>query len=44
MAGMPGYSYAVIPHPISRLDSEALRIRAAEVADRVVELLLRGAG
>jgi hypothetical protein len=40
MAGMPGYTYAVIPHPISRLDSDALRLRAEAVADRVVELLL----
>lgn len=41
MAGMPGYTYAVIPHPISRLQSEALRARAQAVADRVVELLVR---
>jgi hypothetical protein len=39
MAGMTGYTYAVIPHPISRLQSGALRERAEAVADRVVELL-----
>ena len=40
MAGMPGYAYAVIPHPISRLQPDALRERAEAVAGRVAELLL----
>jgi hypothetical protein len=42
MAGMTGYPYAVIPHPISRLESDALRERAEAVAGRVVELLTSG--
>lgn len=44
MAGMPGYTYAVIPHPISRLQSDALLQRAEAIADRVVALLTRTRG
>jgi hypothetical protein len=37
--GMPGYPYAVIPHPIAPDDDEALRRKAAEAVARCVGLL-----
>ncbi|MCS7050284.1 MAG: hypothetical protein NZL87_01575 [Thermomicrobium sp.] len=37
--GMPGYPYAVIPHPISSLDPEEVRQRAEQVLPKVLELL-----
>ncbi len=37
--GMPGYPYAVIPHPISSLSPEEVQRRAAEVLPQVLKLL-----
>ena len=37
--GMPGYPFAVIPHPIAPDDDEALRRKAATAVRRCVELL-----
>ena len=39
--GMPGYSFAVIPHPIAPDGDEALRQKAAEALQQCQELLLR---
>jgi hypothetical protein len=44
MAGMPGYQYAMIPHPISRASAEALKERAQAAIERVVELLVERPG
>jgi hypothetical protein len=44
MAGMPGYEYAMIPHPISRASAEALKERAQAAIERVVELLVERPG
>jgi hypothetical protein len=41
LLGLPGYPYAVLPHPISRLPREELRRLAESIAPRVVELLTR---
>jgi hypothetical protein len=38
--GMPDYPFAVIEHPIGRLDDEELRRRAEEALPQVVKLLL----
>jgi hypothetical protein len=40
MAGIPGYQYALIPHPLSRASAETLKQRADAVLERVVELLV----
>ena len=40
MAGMAGYQYAIIPHPLSRASADALKERAEAVVERVVELLV----
>ncbi|MDR5709875.1 MAG: hypothetical protein QN172_11145 [Armatimonadota bacterium] len=37
--GMPGYPYAVIPHPLSSLSPEEVRARAERVLPEVVWLL-----
>jgi hypothetical protein len=37
--GMPGYPFAVIPHPIAPDEDEALRQKAAEAVRQCVELL-----
>ncbi len=37
--GLPGYAYAVIPHPIARDDDAALRAKAALATHRCAELL-----
>jgi hypothetical protein len=39
--GMPGYPFAVIPHPIAPDDDAALRRKAAEALHQCQELLLR---
>ena len=39
--GMPGYRFAVIPHPIAPDGDEALRQKAAEALHQCQELLLR---
>jgi hypothetical protein len=40
MAGMPGYEYALIPHPLSRASADLLKKRADVVLERVIELLV----
>ncbi len=40
LAGMPGYPYAAIPHPIGSLDPTELEARADQVAARIEALLL----
>ncbi|HKY77106.1 MAG TPA: hypothetical protein VJS45_13250 [Acidimicrobiia bacterium] len=37
--GLPGYRFAVIPHPIAPDNEEALRRKAAAAVTRCVELL-----
>ncbi|HEV8625837.1 MAG TPA: hypothetical protein VG034_15375 [Acidimicrobiia bacterium] len=37
--GMPGYTFAVISHPIAPNDDETLRRKAADAVVRCVELL-----
>jgi hypothetical protein len=37
--GMPGYPFAVIPHPIAADDDGALRRKAAAAVRRCAELL-----
>jgi hypothetical protein len=39
MAGLAGYPFIVIPHPISRLDRAQLHARAEEFAGALVALL-----
>jgi hypothetical protein len=39
--GLPGYRFAVIPHPIAPDDDEALRRKAAEALHQCQELLTR---
>ena len=38
--GMPGYPFAVIPHPIAPDGDEALHQKAAEAVNQCQELLL----
>jgi hypothetical protein len=38
--GFPGYGFAVIEHPISSADDDALRAMAIVAADRAQQLLL----
>jgi len=38
--GMPGYPFAVIPHPIAPDDDTALRQKAVEAVRQCQELLL----
>jgi hypothetical protein len=40
LAGMPGYPYAVLPHPMGSLTPGEVAQRADTIADRIVELLL----
>jgi len=37
--GMPGYPYAVIPHPISSLSPQEVRQRAEQVLPELLRLL-----
>lgn len=37
--GLPGYPYAVIPHPVSSLTNEEVRQRAEQVLPQILELL-----
>ena len=39
--GLPGYPFAVIPHPVANDDDAALRNKAESVAERIVQLLTR---
>lgn len=37
--GLPGYPFAVIPHPVANDGDDALRAKAESVAGRIVQLL-----
>lgn len=37
--GVPGYRYAVVPHPVSSLGPEGLRAHAELAAPQVLEIL-----
>jgi len=39
IAGLSGYPFVVMPHPVSRLDRAQLRARAEEYATSLVALL-----
>lgn len=41
--GVPGYRYAIVPHPVSSLDAEGLRAHAKLAGPQVLEIL-RGPG
>ena len=41
--GLPGYPFAVIPHPVANDDDAALRKKAESVAGRIVQLLTQRA-
>jgi hypothetical protein len=43
LAGMPGYPYAVIPHPVGSLSTAEVHLRA-DAAAAAVEALLLGTG
>ena len=38
--GLPDYPFAIIAHPIADNDGEALRVKAEQVSDQLVPLLL----
>ena len=42
--GLPGYPFAVIPHPVANDDDEALRRKAEAVSEKIVDLITRRAG
>ena len=44
LAGMPGYAYAVLPHPVGSLGPSEIAERADRVAPRIASLLLDGRG
>ena len=39
--GLPGYPFAVIPHPVANNDDATLRAKAENAAQRIVELLTK---
>ena len=39
LAGMPGYPYVVLPHPVGSLAPEDLAERADRIVDRIEALL-----
>ena len=39
--GMPGYSFAVIPHPVSSATDDDLRVAAASTIERARRLLFQ---
>ena len=41
--GLPGYPFAVIPHPVANDDDAALRQKAESIAGRIVQLLTQRA-
>jgi len=43
LRGMPGISWAVVPHPLGSLDETDLRARAREALPQVLEVLLASA-
>ena len=40
LAGMPGYPYAVAPHPFGSLTAAEVIARADQIADRIETLLV----
>ena len=44
LSGLPGYRYAVIPHPVGSLTAAEVAARAESIAPRVADLLLGAAG
>jgi hypothetical protein len=40
LAGMPGYPYAVLPHPVGSLTAGEVAQRADTIAERIEALLL----
>jgi hypothetical protein len=44
LSGLPGYRYAVIPHPVGSLTAAEVAARAEAIAPRVAELLLGAEG
>lgn len=41
LAGMPGYPWVALPHPVGSLGPAEVAARADQAADRVAALLLR---
>jgi hypothetical protein len=41
MRGMPGIQWALVDHPIARLDEETLRTRAVEAARQFHDIILQ---
>ena len=41
VSGMPGFSFAVIPHPISNNDDAVLREKAADAVQQCVAILVQ---
>jgi hypothetical protein len=41
VSGMPGFPFAVIPHPISNNDDATLQAKAAAAVQQCVAILLR---
>jgi hypothetical protein len=41
VSGMPGFPFAVIPHPISNNDDAVLREKAAEAVQQCVAILVQ---
>jgi len=37
--GMPGYHYAMLPHPIANLTNEECQVRASELLPEILEIL-----
>ena len=42
LAGMPGYPYATVPHPVGSLGAEDVNARADQIVERIEKLLLGG--
>ena len=40
LAGMPGYPYATVPHPVGSLSAEDVAGRADRIVERIEKLLL----
>ena len=42
LAGMPGYPYAVLPHPVGSLGPDEVAKRADSIVERIAALLTGG--
>lgn len=42
--GLPGYPFAVIPHPVANNDDTVLRTKAREAVKQILPLLMERAG